>query len=116
MEEEEVVACMCDVVQEVHEVEDFKPNRRESTEKWLTDSGASLHLTNDATYMKNRKNVVVKVCVSNGDTVVAKIRGDIELKIPKGRTMVLQDVFYVPNLHCNLILTNRITSKGGKMT
>ncbi len=53
--------------------------------------------------------------MSNGDTVTITVRGDIELKLENEQRMILRDVLHVPNLHRNLISTNKITVKGGKM-
>ena len=88
---------------------------KKDRESWLADSGASSHLTNDSACMKNRRTVQVSVRVSNGDTVTATVRGDVELKVENGQRMILRDVLYVPSLHRNLISTNKITMKGGKM-
>ena len=94
-EDEEVLACMCEVVPEAHAVQKFTEQRKNDCESWLADSGASLHLTNDYTYMRNRRKVRVAVRVSNGDTVTAKVRGDVELKVGKGQKIILHDILYV---------------------
>ena len=54
------------------------------------------------------------VPVSNGEVVVAKVQGDIELKVKNGQKISLRDVLCIPSLHRNLIYTNKVTMKGGK--
>ena len=114
--EEEVLACMCVVTSDVQPVRETKGEKTGDQESWLADSGASSHLTNDSTYMKNCTNVHTSVRVSNGEVVVAKVRGDVELKVANDQKIILCDVLYVPSLHRNLISTNKVTMKGGKMT
>ncbi len=43
------------------------------------------------------------------------VKGDVELVLSSGRKLKLYDVLYVPGLHRNLISTNKLTMKGGKM-
>ena len=108
--EEEVLACMCETGHEVHKVV-----QEVGVETWLADSGATCHLTKDSTYLRNQKKVHTSVRVSSGEIVYGTVKGDVDLLLSSGRKLQLRDVLYVPSLHRNLISTNKLTMKGGKM-
>lgn len=84
--------------------------------KWLIDSGASNHMSNERNSFKeidlsHRGRVVV----ANGDKIDVIGRGqvDIELKV-KGqkRLVTLSDVLLVPKLDGSLVSVNKLTEKG----
>ena len=71
-------------------------------ENWLTDSGATAHITMIDIGMTNVCPVSVTVVVSDGSDIKCTKRGDIKLANGE-RTMTLKDVLYMPKFHKNIV-------------
>ena len=67
-------------------------------EKWLLDTGASLHATANPVGITNMINDTKPVTVGNGQTVKTLFKGTVELTTPSGKKIKLSDVYYVPQL------------------
>ncbi|KAJ9699089.1 hypothetical protein PVL29_007934 [Vitis rotundifolia] len=80
---------------------------RTSRDDWIVDSGASMHVCgnirafNYYTPMEKGKNGAVLVGDSTPLPVVGK--GQVILKLTSSNILILNDVFYVPNIGRNLI-------------
>ena len=86
-------------------------------ESWLVDSGATVHVTNDATCMRNIHMTNEKIVVGNRQTVTPKLAGDIYLvQKPTSKVLLLSNVLYVPNFRKNLISIGVIIDKGNAVT
>ena len=75
---------------------------------WIADSGATLHVTNSLNGMFDPKPCKLNITIGDGKTIVLSQKGKkhLEVKQPhqKTKTLVLQDVHYVPDLMCNLLV------------
>ena len=82
-----------------------KQNPR-GTEKWIGDSGATVHITNDDKGMINIKECNLDITVGNDETVKCEKMGDVPLilKNAAGKTVTLTlfDVRYV-NIHWKFV-------------
>ncbi|CAO2817703.1 unnamed protein product [Amaranthus hypochondriacus] len=77
-----------------------------STSCWLIDSGASHHVTGNFDLLSNIHNVTnCPIGLPDGKQVVSTMKGDVKLC----SDIVLRNVFYVPDLQCNLISVTQLT-------
>ena len=85
---------------------------------WIADSGASSHMTNDASGLYNTREISSKVKIGSGDYVEAELigslRGIAKQKNGKETPITLTNVKYVPQLFCNLISLTSVLNKGFK--
>ena len=71
-----------------------------STSCWLIDSGASHHVTGNFNLLSNIHTITnCPIKLPDGKQVVSTMKGDVKLCFD----IVLRNVFYLPDLHCNLI-------------
>ena len=113
--EDEVMACMCVTEYVRNEAIGCGSTCKKDVETWLADSGATCHLTNEPTHLQNQKPVRTSVRVSSGEVMYGTVKGYLEWVLSSGKKLKLSDVLYVPGLHRNLISTNKLTMKGGKI-
>ncbi|XP_074293284.1 uncharacterized protein LOC141620265 [Silene latifolia] len=75
-------------------------NGNSSSFTWIIDTGASHHMSGCLSYFSNVKTIdPLSVGLPNGDLTIATKSGDIHLS-PR---LVLRNVLFAANLHCNLI-------------
>ena len=92
-----------------------------NTATWIVDSGASNHLCNDKSMFRDIDYSVRKeVFLGDNRSVQSMGMGTIRVLLNgnnKYRTPVeIQDVWYVPNLACNLLSVNQLVQKGYRLT
>ena len=77
----------------------------QSDNDWWVDSGASKHICKDRSLFKNLVPVEEgKVLyMGNSSTVAVKGIGQVELVFTSGKTLTLNDVFYVPEVRKNFV-------------
>ena len=91
--------------------------------KWLVDSGASSHMTNDLELIANyqRFEQPERVGLGDGRTVDALGTGKVYVQVRCGvaygkvKRLVLTNVLYVPKLACNLFSVRAATSHGNSI-
>lgn len=86
---------------------------------WYIDSGATSHMTMNASVLVNKKTVTDKevVCADNSKLKV-NCAGDMKMLLNNGTDIskaTFKDVTYVPNLCTNLISVSRMASNGNKV-
>ncbi|XP_074270840.1 uncharacterized protein LOC141594747 [Silene latifolia] len=75
-------------------------NGNTSPLSWIIDMGASHHMSGCLSHFSNLKHITpLSVGLPNGDLTIATQSGDICLS-PR---LILRDVLYSANLHCNLL-------------
>ena len=81
-------------------------------EKWLLDSGASKHMTPDASMVDDLKPLKnERVMIGDKTSLEATMTGTAILDIGNGKTMKLDDVWIVPRLAKNLISETMLQQK-----
>ena len=75
---------------------------------WLLDSGATSHMTNDSSILRDSVELQspIKIKLANGDVDYAIAKGNVRLKVNVNnqvRCITLFDVLYLKNLSFNLI-------------
>ena len=84
--------------------------------KWLADSGATHNMTFNATSFINYTRGKLAIRVANKAILMAEGYGDVPLdliqKDGSTRTIILREVWYVPQLSCNLISTKALGLDG----
>ena len=86
-------------------------------QRWLVDSGATVHITNNADYLFDvQMTTRDSVLVGNGHECKAKCFGKAKLKGVNGGLLFLDKVLYIPGFTKNIISLGRLTSKGNTMT
>ena len=87
---------------------------------WLGDSGASVHVTNDATGMFDCRPIQVYLKISNGKHLFASRIGNKKVSIVQenGSTLdlILHDCMYIPELCINLFSITKALSEGWKIS
>ena len=88
-------------------------------EKWIGDSGATVHITNSDVGMFNVKKCSFDITVGNQETTKCTKMGDIQLKlknsIGKMVTVTLYNVRYVPTFIGNLFSISTAMSNGAEI-
>jgi hypothetical protein len=92
----------------------------EREEKWLIDSGASSHMTNQREHMSDYQEFKQpeKVGLGDGRTVDALGIGKVHVHMSSGRESnkaVITNVLLVPKLACSLFSVRAATSTGSKI-
>lgn len=84
--------------------------------KWLVDSGASMHMTGRRDWMYNvTKPPVNAITVANKEPLSVDSIGCVNLKLARGNIQV-KDVLYVPGLAANLLSVSSIVKSGYTIT
>ena len=77
-----------------------RPVEGTKTERWLIDSRASVHVTNNKQWLINPKATTESVTVGNGQEVCATLKGDIILKNKHGSGVIqLKDILYIEDFY-----------------
>ena len=85
-------------------------------DRWLLDSGATVHICNDERIMEDKRAVRETVLVGNGAAIVATVSGTVTLTTTdKGKVLKLTNVLYAPEFKQNIISISRIIDKGNKV-
>jgi len=80
---------------------------------WLVDSGASFYFTPRADFFTSYTSDEFDY-VRMGNESISKIvrKGDVHLKTGLECTLVVKDVRHVPDIHLNLISTDKLDDEG----
>jgi len=92
-----------------------------SSEEWVIDSGATRHLTNNYSKLREPKQLEPPVLITfgNGASLPATATGSVIIERPPGSDVprfTLEDVYYVEDLHTNLLSIPRAQTRGVKFT
>ncbi|PNX78407.1 F-box protein [Trifolium pratense] len=86
-------------------------------EEWFLDSGCSNHMTPHREWLTSfdaSKKTSIKLADSS--ELTAEGTGKIVFKGKTGNTVIIEDVFYVPKMNCNLISIGQLVQKGFSVT
>ena len=84
-----------------------------NVEKWLLDSGSTVHLTNNKTYLRNLTRANTNVTVGTGTSVHAYVKGELMLEQLITRDVItLKDVLYVPSFNQNILSVSKMLKEG----
>ena len=81
--------------------------KKNNTQSWIVDSGASNHMTGDSSVFHNYTPSFENNTVRIADGTSSKVAGIGTVIISKDIT--LNSVLFVPNLDCNLLSISKIT-------
>ena len=90
-------------------------------DKWLVDSGASSHMTQDKELLSDYREFEKseKVELGDGHVVnavgIGKVRVNMLFKMSKSKESVIHEVLYVPKLTCNLFSVRAATARGNNV-
>ena len=93
-----------------------------SSVEWIVDSGASASMSCHRNWLKTFRvlNPVQHVVIGDGRAIEATGIGSVELEVEVGggkvHRIILQEVYYVPDLEGNLLSVPRLTNKGFEVT
>jgi hypothetical protein len=87
-----------------------------NSEKWLIDSGASVHITNNDKRMTMVVPAFETVVVGNGMEVKSQKKGTVTIMTDKGMIFQMTDVLYIPHFEKNLLSVAKLTSKGATVS
>lgn len=75
-----------------------------TNDQWYLGTGCSSHMTGRGEWLMNFDNHKrTGVRLADGRSIVAEGMGDILFQLEDGRTAIIEGVFYVPNMDCNLL-------------
>ena len=84
-------------------------------EKWLMDSGSTVHVTYDDTYMFNKRKINSTITVGTGNKIKATSKGSLLLRqVNSNKTLLLSNILYVPSFNQNIISVTSLLQKGYK--
>lgn len=82
------------------------------TNAWVLDTGASFHVTSCREFFKTFQNGVFgKVLLADNKSLDIVGIGDVLLKLTNGKSWLLRDVRYVPQLKHNSISAGQLSSQ-----
>lgn len=87
----------------------------QSFDRWY-DSGAAVHICNNEDQFNNYQvgdQQEIVLMENNNTNVLGK--GTIELEFTFGKTLVLTNVYHIPNTRKNMVSTSAVCSKGLKV-
>ncbi|KAJ8714218.1 hypothetical protein PYW08_007838 [Mythimna loreyi] len=85
--------------------------------KWIMDSGASMHMTGNRHRMYNVTEPPVKeITVANKEPLSVGGVGYTDMRLAQGKIIQLKNVLFVPDLAVNLLSVSAIVSSGYKVT
>ena len=93
-------------------------NRSSDKNKWLLDSGASIHVCNESSLFEDIKPEQSNILVGDNRQVAVTGRGTVNLKVKAGEvinTIMLKNVALCPELGVNQVSIGRLESQGFKI-
>ena len=82
-------------------------------DRWLMDSGSTIHVTNSSKYFFNVEKTDSIIVVGTGNTMRARYKGTIVLaQSTTKEILVLKNVLYVPNFNQNIISVSLLLQQG----
>ena len=90
-----------------------------SMTSWVVDSGATNHITPDKSLLSDIRELdspKVYGLAGRSTTMKAKHVGDVILVMDSGKTLILKEVFYVPESRGNLLSLSRLVSWGWQLS
>eukprot|EP00253_Pinus_taeda_P019347 PITA_19347 len=80
---------------------------------WFLDSGCSNHMTgNIAMFANLDENVKSEVTPRTDSKIAVKGKGRVSIRARNGEQMIVTEVYYVPDLKCNLLSIGQLIDKG----
>jgi len=87
-------------------------NKAKQEDVWFLDSGCSNHMTgNKKWFDKIDDRFTHSVKLGNDTSMTVRGKGDIKLQV-QGRTQVISNVLYIPELRTNLLSVGQLQEKG----
>ena len=90
-------------------------SQKPTPKKWLGDTGATVHVTEDLNYLINPSPCNNEVLVGGSETQTATHVGSTTITM-NNLKIHLKRVIYVPNFGKNIISINKILDNTGEMT
>lgn len=83
---------------------------------WFLDNGASNHMTGDRSKFRELdESITGRVKFGDASTVQIKGKGSILFSCKNGDQWLLQDVYYIPSLQCNMVSLGQLTETGHRV-
>ncbi|KAI3744877.1 hypothetical protein L1987_57973 [Smallanthus sonchifolius] len=86
-----------------------------SSKYWVFDTGCGYHICNDLQGLKKVRRLKQgdwELHVGNGQKVVVKAVGEYTLLLPSGLELVLNNVYFIPNLTRNIVSVSALREQG----
>ena len=84
-----------------------------TTDDWISDSGASSHMTDNAKFFSNPPRPTARTTIKvGGGRLYSTKRGTVRIQDKSGSQLVLKDVLYVPDLGVNLLSGRKLCKEG----
>ena len=83
---------------------------------WYLDNGASNHMTGQRSkFNVLDESITGRVKFGDGSTVEIKGKGSISMRCKDGQNRTLNEVYFIPNLHNNIISIGQLSEEGNKV-
>lgn len=95
----------------------YQADQGTPSDVWYVDSACSNHMSGSKSSFLNL-NEDFFTTVSFGDKSIVNVmgKGDISIKMLNGFTEIISDVYYAPNLKCNLLSVGQLQETGYELT
>ncbi|KAL8096387.1 hypothetical protein AgCh_037375 [Apium graveolens] len=91
-------------------------NKREDSNLWYLDNGASNHMTGFRSKFKTLdENMTGQVRFGDGSTVEIKGKGSVGFKCKNGEELILNEVYYIPYLCDNIISLGQLSKNNNEV-
>jgi len=92
-------------------------NKEQKIDKWLIDSGASMHMTNQKADLQEPTETSQAVMIGSGKAMAAKVIGTKPTKLCNtyGNTIELADMLYIPEFKKKIISLSKLLDQGYKV-
>jgi len=88
---------------------------RSTTEEWMIDSGASVHVTNDKCALTNKKRASKQIKLGDGWITNISCTGDLLLHTNTNKILKLTGVCYIPGFDRNLMSVQALNNNGNSV-
>lgn len=80
---------------------------------WLFDTGYSKHMTGHKAWLiKFDDTIRSKNILANGRSLQVEEAGNMVIKKSNGKSIIIEDVLYIPGMKCNLLCVGYLIEKG----
>lgn len=84
-----------------------------SEEEWYLDTGCSNHMTGHREWLVNLDlSKKTKIRLDDEKSLNAEGMENVVIHTKDGKTAIIENVFYVPNMKCNLLSVGQLLEKG----
>lgn len=91
---------------------------RYSKDEWYVDSGASSHMTANASWLQDVSNpqICPEIMIANNEKLQVSCKGNVAISTRRGYDITIKDVLCVPSLTTNLLSVSQLIKNNNRVS